>query len=63
MPDKFMPVFPSELTGCHQTKSIYESMRAFPQKKRDRFSLSITQAIANDPITQKHKDTHKRVTP
>lgn len=60
MPEKFLPRFSNELTGCHQTKSIYESMRAFPQKKRDKFSLSITQAIANEPITQKHKDTHKR---
>ena len=38
-------------------------MRAFPQKKRDKFSLSITQAIANEPITQKHKDTHKKSIP
>lgn len=60
MPDKFLPHFSSELTGCHQSKSIYESMRAFPQKKREKFSLSIIQAIANEPITQKHKDTHKK---
>lgn len=38
-------------------------MRDFPQKKRDKFNLSITQAIANDPITQKHKDTHKKSIP
>ena len=63
MPEKFLPVFSSKLTGCHQGKPIYGSMRDFPQKKRDRFSLSITQAIANDPITQKHKDTHKKNIP
>lgn len=63
MPDKFLPHFSSELTGCHQSKSIYESMRAFPQKKREKFSLSMIQAIANEPITQKHKDTHKKSIP
>lgn len=38
-------------------------MRDFPQKKRDKFSLSMHHAIPNEPITQKHKDTHKKSIP
>ena len=50
----------------HETKknrARFAFDRHFPQKKRDKFSLSITQAIANEPITQKHKDTHKKSIP
>ena len=64
MPDNFLPVFPSELTGMSPDQVYLRKHASFSPEETGQIQLIHNPGYRKTPpITQKHKDTHKKEHP
>lgn len=63
MPDKFLPHFFQRTDKMSPDQVYLRKHAGFSPEETGQIQLIHPPAIANEPITQKHKDTHKKSIP